>query len=114
MIILLVPNHVSEAINARLDAALALWPEAAECRVRLYHQLLEHFNEHGEIPEFSIIKKEPMTERTCRGCGQPFKPESDGQHSCDGCYGTLEDRASDDRNERREREKAQEERLKEP
>jgi hypothetical protein len=53
-----------------LDRAFAECPEhdlreaaklaraSAECtREALYHQLLEHFDEHGVVPEFTLQKK---------------------------------------------------------
>lgn len=56
MSMFIVPNSLRDAINARLDAALAEVPDAEKDREHLYHALLMHFNEHGVIPEFSIVK----------------------------------------------------------
>ena len=51
---LIVPDALHDAINQRLDAAIAQCPDAAKDREHLYRQLLEAFNEHGVIPEFTI------------------------------------------------------------
>lgn len=53
----IVPNSLRNAINAKLDAELAKCPDAEKDREYLYGQLLAHFDEHGEIPEFSLEKK---------------------------------------------------------
>lgn len=50
----LVPTCVSDAINLALDMAIAEFPEAAPDREIFYSQLLEYFDTHGEIPEFSL------------------------------------------------------------
>jgi hypothetical protein len=52
----IVPNYVRDAINAKLDAALADVPDAEKDREHLYNGLLMYFNEHGAIPDFSIVK----------------------------------------------------------
>ena len=54
----IVPNYIADAINAKLDAAFAECPEAAKDREVLYGHLLDYFDEHGVIPEFSVKKKE--------------------------------------------------------
>lgn len=56
--IYIVPNALSEAINKALNAAFEACPAAEKDREHLYNQLLEHFNEHGEIPSFSLQKIE--------------------------------------------------------
>lgn len=57
MSFVIVPGHVSDAINRALDAALAGQPEAASaCREHMFGQLLDYYNEHGEIPEFQVVK----------------------------------------------------------
>jgi len=54
-----VPNELRDAINVKLDAALAGHPEATEKDRRvLYGQLLSYFNEHGCLPDFTVTKKE--------------------------------------------------------
>ena len=53
---LIVPNYVRDAINAKLDAALAEVPAAEKDREHLYHGLLMYFNEHGVIPDFTLAK----------------------------------------------------------
>jgi hypothetical protein len=54
----IVPDSLRNAINAKLDAALADVPGAAKDRDHLYHELLCFFNENGYLPKFSIGKKE--------------------------------------------------------
>ena len=56
--LLLVPNHVRDAINAAIDAALVECPDAAQERDQFYETLLAYFNEHGRIPDFSIQPKD--------------------------------------------------------
>jgi hypothetical protein len=51
-----VPNALRDAIMARLDAAIAEAPDAEKDREHLYHSLLMYFNEHGVIPEFSLVR----------------------------------------------------------
>ena len=55
--IVIVPNHVRDAINTALDKALAnMPPEAQQDREHYYRELLAYFNEHGTIPDFQIEK----------------------------------------------------------
>lgn len=57
--LLIVPDSLRAAINARLDAALADAPDDAKSeREIFYQQLLAHFNEHGTIPDFTIGLRE--------------------------------------------------------
>ena len=53
----IVPDDLREAIEARLDEAIASCPDAAADRDELYRQLLSYFHEHGVIPNFSLEKK---------------------------------------------------------
>ena len=56
--IAIVPDFVDDAINRALDSALEGQPEEThQCRPHLYNQLLDYYNEHGEIPKFNIVKK---------------------------------------------------------
>lgn len=55
---LIVPNTLTDAINAKLDRALKECPEAEKDREELFRQILSHFNEHGVIPDFVIGKRE--------------------------------------------------------
>lgn len=59
MRLVIVHNHLRDAINAKLDAAFAVCPDAAKDRDVLYERLLEYFDEHGVIPDFSLKKQEP-------------------------------------------------------
>jgi hypothetical protein len=59
--LVIVPNELSAAINAKLDAALAELPEenrasAEKDREFLYSQLLGAFDEYGFIPDFKLTK----------------------------------------------------------
>ncbi len=56
--IVIVPNYVRDAINAKLDAAIAECPGAESERDSLYEQLLGYFNEHGRLPDFTLRKKD--------------------------------------------------------
>lgn len=49
-----VPDALRDALNAKLDAAIAACPDAEKDREFLYGQLLEAFNEHGMIPDFTL------------------------------------------------------------
>ena len=50
-----VPHVLRDAINERLTGAYQKYPAAEADRERHYKLLLAHFDEHGEIPEFSLI-----------------------------------------------------------
>jgi len=55
--LVIVPNSLRNAIMEKLDAAIRQCPDAEKDRDVLYHQLLDYFNEHRVIPEFSVKKK---------------------------------------------------------
>lgn len=57
MRMVIVPNSLSEAIYAKIDEQIALVPDAAKDREPLYQQLLDYFDEHGVIPDFSLVRK---------------------------------------------------------
>jgi len=57
MVMVIVPNYLADEINARLDAQIALHPDAEADRDIFYSQLLSFFDEHGTIPDFSLAKK---------------------------------------------------------
>jgi len=57
MTCVIVPNSLRDAIYARIDAALAEFPDAASDREIFYSQLLAYFDEHGVIPEFELANK---------------------------------------------------------
>lgn len=59
MTIVIVPNYVSAAINAKLEAAFAEVPNAVKDREALYQHLLNYFNEHGTVPDFSLVRRAP-------------------------------------------------------
>lgn len=54
----IVPDSLRDAINAKLDAALAEVPDAAPDRDLFYEQVLSYFNQHGVLPDFSIVPKD--------------------------------------------------------
>ena len=49
-----VPNHLRDELQKRLDAQIVLHPDAEKDRDFLYSQLLEYVNEHGAVPDFSL------------------------------------------------------------
>lgn len=53
-----IPNSLREAINAKLDEQIRLAPDAEKDRETLFRQLVDYFDEHGVIPDFSLVKKE--------------------------------------------------------
>jgi hypothetical protein len=62
--IVIVPNVLRDAINAKLDAALAELPEedravAEKDREFLYGQLLDAFDQYGTIPDFTLAPNLP-------------------------------------------------------
>jgi hypothetical protein len=64
MSFVVVPDALRDAINAKLDAALAALPDedrviAENDRVFLYGQLIDAFDRHGVIPEFTIVPNLP-------------------------------------------------------
>ena len=58
MRLVIVPNHVRDEINRRLDIEIANSPDAEKDREALYLELLNFFDEHGAIPDFSLVKSE--------------------------------------------------------
>lgn len=58
MSILIVPNTLIEAINAKLDAALMGVPASSSDREHLYHELLRIFDETGTIPDFTVVRRD--------------------------------------------------------
>jgi hypothetical protein len=56
--IVVVPDSLRLAIDAKLDSAIAAAPVGIEVdRDHLYQWMLAWFDEHGEIPDFSIVSK---------------------------------------------------------
>ena len=56
--LVVVPDSLRNAINEKLDAAIAQCPDAEKDREVLYSQLLAYFNEHGVVPDFTLAKAE--------------------------------------------------------
>lgn len=53
-----IPDALGRAIDAALDKALAETPEASPDRPYFYNELLCFYDEHGYVPEFSLVQKE--------------------------------------------------------
>lgn len=53
----IVPNHVRDSINKKLDEVFREQPKAAKDREFFYHQLLEYYDKNGVIPDFELQKK---------------------------------------------------------
>ena len=53
----IVLNSVRDQINRAIDRAIADCPEAAADRDVLYGQLLDIFDETGEVPEFRLERR---------------------------------------------------------
>ena len=49
----IVPNYVSDAINAKIDIFLAEYPEATHAREDIYDSMLEAFYVHGVIADIT-------------------------------------------------------------
>lgn len=54
----IIPDHIREAINKALNEQFIVTPDAAQWRNNLYNQVLEYFNEHGSLPDFTLEKTE--------------------------------------------------------
>jgi hypothetical protein len=54
--LVLVPNDLSDAIYQKIDAQIALCPDAAPDRELFYERLIGYFNEHGVVPDFTLVK----------------------------------------------------------
>lgn len=66
MKLVIVPNALTDAINAKIDAEIAKLPEhdrekAEGCRDHLFHQLLGYFDEYGVIPDCHIAANTKLT-----------------------------------------------------
>ena len=53
----IVPNHLSDLIYEKVDAQIALHPDASPDRDYYYRILLAHFNDHGYVPDFTLQKR---------------------------------------------------------
>ncbi len=56
--ILIVPTYIHDAIHAAIDTALDGRILLDEEREMIYSQLLDHFNDHGLIPQFTLKEKD--------------------------------------------------------
>ena len=50
----IVPNELADEINRALDLAYAKNPEAAVDRDAHFSSLLDYYDEHGKLPDFSF------------------------------------------------------------
>ncbi len=58
--LVIVPDVLRDAINAKLDAAFAACPDAAKDRDAFYQQLLAYFNANGVVLDFTLERREPQ------------------------------------------------------
>ena len=54
---MIVPNSLRDSIYEKVGAEIANAPDAAPDREYFYCVLLDYFNEHGVIPDFSLEKR---------------------------------------------------------
>lgn len=52
----IVPNYVRDIINTKLDEALAGRSVPDADRNQMYCDLLNYYDDHGEIPEFTVSR----------------------------------------------------------
>ena len=52
-----IPNVLIDTINAAIDSALAGRPCDEASREYIFYSLLDHYDEHGVIPDFSLEAK---------------------------------------------------------
>ena len=60
--LVIVPNHVREAIHTAIDTALQGRPISTSEKEQLYHELLTIFNDTGTIPEFQLTQADGRAE----------------------------------------------------
>jgi len=53
--IVVVPNELRDAINRSIDTALNGRPIEHDEREVIYRMILRHYDEHGAIPDFSLL-----------------------------------------------------------
>lgn len=51
-----LPNYIAGRIDQKLDAAIALHPDAEKDRSVLRLRLIAYFDEHGIVPDFELEK----------------------------------------------------------
>lgn len=57
--LIVLPNYVSDRIDAMLDAEIEKHPDAASDRDLFRQQLVNYFAQTGEIPEFTLARNPP-------------------------------------------------------
>lgn len=58
MRVVAVPNELCEYIHSKINEQLAGRSITSADRDILYGQLLEYFDQHGKVPEFTIERKD--------------------------------------------------------
>ncbi len=59
MSIVIVPDYISDEIDAKLDAAFINHPDAEKDRALLRSQLIAYVDEFGIVPDFDLAPPEP-------------------------------------------------------
>jgi hypothetical protein len=57
-VLIILPNYISDLIDQKVEEAIAKVPEAAPDRELFRQELINHFAEHGNVPDFTLAKKE--------------------------------------------------------
>jgi hypothetical protein len=55
--LVIVPDLVADMIEAAVDRAIDQNPDAARDRDYIYQVLLDYYDEHGVIPQFTLEKR---------------------------------------------------------
>jgi hypothetical protein len=58
MTTVIVLNELRDAINEKIDKALVEAPQFAEQRESIFSDLLNYYDQHGVVPDFSLAPKE--------------------------------------------------------
>lgn len=56
MTLIILPDYISDAIDAKLDAEIEKHPDAAPDRDIFRQHLVNHFAETGMVPEFTLAR----------------------------------------------------------
>lgn len=59
MRVVLVPNELRDEIYKRVDTAIEKNPQFKDQRESIYKEILEYFDWHGTIPDFSLEHRNP-------------------------------------------------------
>lgn len=55
MAIVIVPNDLRDALYAKIDEQLVDHPGLIEQRESIYKDLLNYYDEHGVVPDFTLV-----------------------------------------------------------